>query len=79
MRQAVDRLTAGGYRTLEVTPEAEEAYDHEVQGELEHSTWAHCDSWYRHKSGRITSNWPGATKPFAQRTKVLEPEAFSWA
>lgn len=78
MRQAVDRLAAGSYRSVEVTEEAEEAYDRDVQGRLSHSVWAHCDSWYRHASGRITSNWPGSTHPYAQRTKVLEPEAFHW-
>lgn len=79
MRQAIDRLEAGSYRSIEVTEEAEEAYDQEVQGRLTHSVWAHCDSWYRHASGRITSNWPGSTHPYAQRTKALEPDAFEWA
>lgn len=79
MRQALDRLEAGGYTTVEVTDEAEEAYDREIQDRLDVSVWSHCDNWYRHPSGRITSNWPGATLPFAKRTKVLEPEAFSWS
>jgi cation diffusion facilitator CzcD-associated flavoprotein CzcO len=79
MRQAVDRLVAGSYRSVEVTPEAEQEYDRDVQGRLSHSVWAHCDSWYRHASGRITSNWPGSTHPYAQRTKVLDPEAFHWS
>jgi cation diffusion facilitator CzcD-associated flavoprotein CzcO len=79
MRQAVDRLVAGRYRSVEVTPEAEQAYDDDVQGLLDHSVWGHCDNWYRHRSGRITSNWPGATLPFAKRTKVLDPGAFSWS
>ena len=79
MRQAVDRLVAGSYRTVEVTAEADEAYDRDVQQRLSHSVWAHCDSWYRHASGRITSNWPGSTHPYAQRTKVLDPKAFHWS
>jgi len=79
MRQALDRMRAGDYRTIAVTPEAEDAYDHQVQGELEHSAWAHCDNWYRHRSGRITSNWPGSTRPYAKRTRTLEPDAFEWA
>ena len=79
MRQTVDRLEAGSYRSVEVTPEADEAYDRDVQQRLSHSVWAHCDSWYRHASGRITSNWPGSTHPYARRTKVLEPEAFRWS
>lgn len=79
MRQALDRMRAGGYRSIEVTTEAEAAYDDAVQDELEHSAWAHCDSWYRHRSGRITSNWPGSTHPYAKRTRTLAPDAFAWA
>ena len=79
MRQVIDRLEAGDYRSAEVTAAADEAYDQDIQARLEHSPWADCNNWYRHKSGRITSNWPGATLPFAKRTKTLEPEAFSWS
>ncbi len=79
MRQALDRLKAGSFTTVEVTEEAEEAYDREIQDRLDVSVWSHCENWYRHSSGRITSNWPGATRPFAKRTKVLEPKAFSWS
>lgn len=79
MRQVIDRLEAGNYRSAEVTSAADEAYDQDIQARLEHSPWADCNNWYRHKSGRITSNWPGATLPFAQRTKTLEPEVFSWS
>jgi cation diffusion facilitator CzcD-associated flavoprotein CzcO len=78
IHQAVDRLVAGDFRTVEVTEDAEEAYDRDVQQKLSHSVWAHCNSWYRHASGRITSNWPGSTHPYAQRTKTLDPDAFEW-
>lgn len=79
MRKTLDRLVAGDYTTVEVTEEAEMAYDRDLSEKLEHSAWAHCDNWYRHRSGRITSNWPGSTLPFAKATKVLEPTAFRWA
>lgn len=79
MRQAVDRLEAGKFRTVEVTEAADDAYDKEIQELLDVSVWSHCQNWYRHPSGRITSNWPGATLPFAKRTKVLDPNAFSWS
>lgn len=79
IRQAMDRFEAGGYRSVEVTAEAEAAYDQEIQARLGRSVWAQCDSWYRHRSGRITSNWPASTHPYAKRTKTLKPEAFTWA
>lgn len=79
MVQVLDRMRSGSFSTVEVTIEAEARYDAQVQHELDSSAWSHCDSWYRHPSGRITSNWPGATKPYERRTRTLEPEAFAWA
>ncbi|MGZ5370054.1 MAG: flavin-containing monooxygenase, partial [Aeromicrobium sp.] len=79
MRQVIDRMASGGYRAAEVTPEAEAAYDKDLQVRLDRSVWGSCENWYRHESGRITSNWPGATLPFAKRTRTLEPDAFSWS
>ena len=79
MSQAVDRLEAGRFNAVEVTEAADLAYDQEIQELLDVSVWSHCENWYRHPSGRITSNWPGSTLPFAKRTKVLDPKAFSWS
>ncbi|MGJ9412120.1 flavin-containing monooxygenase [Aeromicrobium sp. CF4.19] len=79
MRQVVDRMQVGGWSRVDVRPEVEARYDAQVQERLEHSVWGHCESWYRHPSGRITSNWPGATRPFARRVEQLDPEDFAWA
>src|SRR5687767_9202154 len=79
MRQVVDRLEAGSYDSVQVTAATEQAYDQELTEKLERSVWASCENWYRHPSGRITSNWPGATLPFARRTRTLEPTEFAWA
>jgi cation diffusion facilitator CzcD-associated flavoprotein CzcO len=79
MRQVVDRLEAGQFDSVEVTASIDEDYDRELSEKLERSVWASCENWYRHPSGRITSNWPGATLPFARRTRTLEPTEFAWA
>jgi cation diffusion facilitator CzcD-associated flavoprotein CzcO len=79
MRQVIDRFEAGQYASVEVTASTDEAYDRELSEKLERSVWASCENWYRHPSGRITSNWPGATLPFARRTRTLEPSEFAWA
>ena len=79
MRQVVDRLEAGTYDSVQVTTATEAAYDRDLTEKLERSVWASCENWYRHPSGRITSNWPGATLPFARRTRTLEPADFAWA
>ena len=79
MRQVMDRLESGSYDSVQVTAATEQAYDRELTEKLERSVWASCENWYRHPSGRITSNWPGATLPFARRTRTLEPTEFAWA
>jgi cation diffusion facilitator CzcD-associated flavoprotein CzcO len=79
MRQVVDRLEIGRYRSVQVTERTEADYDAEIQERLDHSVWGDCEHWYRHPPGRITSNWPGATLPFAQRTRTLDPTEFTWA
>ena len=79
MRHVVDRLEAGRYDSVQVTPETEQEYDRDLQEKLDHSVWGSCENWYRHPSGRITSNWPGATLPFARRTRTLVPTEFAWA
>ena len=78
MRQVLDRLRAGSWETVEVTEEAEREFDERVQERLALSVWGQCDNWYRHPSGRITSNWPGSTKPFERATRHLTPEHFAW-
>jgi cation diffusion facilitator CzcD-associated flavoprotein CzcO len=78
MRQVLDRLRAGRWSTVEVTEAAEREFDERTQKRLGLSVWGQCDSWYRHPSGRITSNWPGSTKPFERATRHLDPAHFSW-
>lgn len=78
MRQVVDRLEAGAHDAVDVRPEVEAAYDRQVQQRLDESVWGSCDSWYRHSSGRITSNWPGSTYPYKKRVDTLDPQDFAW-
>ncbi len=79
MRQVLDRMREGAHATVDVRPEVEAAYDRQVQERLERSVWGSCDSWYRHPSGRITSNWPGSTYPYHRRVRSLDVEDFAWA
>lgn len=78
MRQVLDRMGAGRWTRVEVREEAERRFDEDLQAQLQDSVWAKCDNWYTHPSGRITSNWPGATKPFERATRDLVAEDFAW-
>lgn len=79
IRQVLDHLHGVGASSAEITEPAAQRWDTTLQHRLERSAWAHCDSWYRDpRSGRITSNWPGATHPYAVATAELDTEAFAW-
>lgn len=77
MRQSVDYMVTSGAKTLEASETAEQALDKAVQGALSTSAWVRCDSWYRAPgTGRITSNWPGGTNGYVERTRALDPSEF---
>ncbi len=65
-----------GADTVAVRPEAEQAYDEEIQARLADSVWAGCSSWYREDGGRITTNWPGTVAEYKQRCAELDLDAF---
>jgi cation diffusion facilitator CzcD-associated flavoprotein CzcO len=69
--QVADRIADGGPRVVDVRPEAEQAYDTEIQGRLSTSAWAGCDSWYV-DGGRITTNWPGLVAEYQRRTATVD-------
>jgi cation diffusion facilitator CzcD-associated flavoprotein CzcO len=56
LRQMRDR----GIATIEPRPEAQAAFNAEVQAGFEGTVWAEgeCASWYRDASGRNTTLWP---------------------
>ncbi len=69
IRQALEHLRAGGYRSLDVRPEVEAASDRELQARFEGTAWTGCDSWYRDRHGRIVTNWPGYMREYLERTR----------
>ena len=64
------RRVPGAY--LDVRPQAQDQFSREVQGRLEGSVWAGCNSWYRDESGRIVNNWPGFVSEYRRRTRRLD-------
>jgi cation diffusion facilitator CzcD-associated flavoprotein CzcO len=71
VRQALEHLRAGGYRSLDVRPDVEAASDHELQARFAGTAWTGCDSWYRDRQGRIVTNWPGYMREYLERTRTF--------
>lgn len=72
IRQAVEQLAVSRASYVDVRDEVAGRFDREVQHRLGRSVWSMCSSWYREKSGRVSTNWPGLVSEYHRRTKVLD-------
>ena len=75
IRQALERLRAGGHRRVEVRADVEAASDRELQARFAGTAWTACDSWYRDENGRIVANWPGYMREYVEATRTLDPHS----
>jgi cation diffusion facilitator CzcD-associated flavoprotein CzcO len=58
---------------VDIKPEVQRRYNAELTARLERTVWASgCTSWYRTKSGKNTTLWPGFTFEFWQRTRRFD-------
>jgi cation diffusion facilitator CzcD-associated flavoprotein CzcO len=76
IRQALERLRAGGFRRVEVRADVEAASDRELQSRFAGTAWTACDSWYRDEGGRIVANWPGYMGEYAELTRTVDPSQY---
>jgi hypothetical protein len=67
-------------RSVEVRPEAQRAFNDDLQSRLQRTVWqgGGCRSWYQDPAtGRNTLLWPGSTIEYWRRTRVLARAAYS--
>lgn len=64
--QVLSHLRTHGLETFEVTREAMDRYNTDIDAELDRSVWnsGGCSSWYHDASGRNSVMWPGYTSEF---------------
>jgi cation diffusion facilitator CzcD-associated flavoprotein CzcO len=76
--KAMDALKQASADALDVTPEAQAAFNAALQEKLARTTWAdpHCVSWYKTASGKITQNWSGDTRAYAAAVKDVRLEDY---
>ena len=84
MNYAVDALRtmrALGAAEFEVRPEAQAAYNEEIQARLAGTVWntGGCGSWYLDRNGRNSIQWPGFTFEYRRRTRRFDAAAYRMA
>jgi cation diffusion facilitator CzcD-associated flavoprotein CzcO len=75
---ALRTLEAGGLASVDVRKDVQDAYNAELQENLEDTVWSTggCASWYLDDTGRNTTLWPGSTWPFRRRTRRFDPALY---
>ncbi len=66
------------WRTVEVRPSVERAYNEELQRKLPGTVWnsGGCASWYLDANGRNSTIWPRFTWQFRLRTRSFDPSEY---
>ncbi len=66
--------------TLEVRPEAAEAFDRELRDALAGTVWhSGCTNWYVDENGNDPNQWPWLWTNYRRRTARLDPAAYEFA
>ncbi|HEX3814465.1 MAG TPA: NAD(P)/FAD-dependent oxidoreductase [Mycobacteriales bacterium] len=72
------RMDRRGLSSVEVRPEAQRAFNVDVQRKMRTTAWTTggCDSWYLDPYGRNTTLWPDTTWRFRLATRSFDPHAY---
>jgi hypothetical protein len=65
---------------IEVRPEVQARYNERLHRRLARRVWSTggCKSWYRTRSGKNTTLWPGYTFEFRWRTRKVRPADYTF-
>ncbi|MEA2330924.1 MAG: hypothetical protein QOH58_1062 [Thermoleophilaceae bacterium] len=76
---ALRMMRRRGARTVDVRPEAQAAYNDEVDRLARGTVWVSggCSSYYIDRKGRNSTIWPTFTMPFRRRTREFDEAAYA--
>ena len=76
--KALESLDAEGARAMSPSRAAQDAFNAKLQEDLKSTSWADpaCNSWYKTGDGRITQNWSGHTRAYADAVSSVKLEDY---
>ncbi|RZI44734.1 NAD(P)/FAD-dependent oxidoreductase [Herbaspirillum sp. HC18] len=78
--QCLRLMRTQGRTSIEVDPQAQRAFNDEVQRRLQTTVWATgCRSWYLNESGRNVTLWPGFTFEYWRRMRKVNRAHYRFA
>lgn len=75
--EAVSNLLKHGWKSLDVRPEAQRAYNEDIQRRLRSTTWnSGCQSWYLTEDGFNPTMFPGFATQYVNQLKSVDLRDF---
>jgi hypothetical protein len=76
---ALQAMRRRGAAVVDVRPEAEDAYNAELEEMTRGTVWVSggCSSYYIDRNGRNATIWPTFTWPFRRRTREFDEGAYA--
>ena len=76
--KALEELERAGAKAMAPRREAQDAFNAQLQADLIKTSWADptCNSWYKTDDGRITQNWSGHTRAYADAVAEVKLEDY---
>ena len=76
---ALEKIRRGGIASVEVTPEAQQRFNDEVDRKMAGTVWMKggCESWYIDASGRNSTLWPDWTFEHARMTSEFDLDEYA--
>jgi cation diffusion facilitator CzcD-associated flavoprotein CzcO len=73
--RALDFMRAGGVDAVDPRPEAQRAWNERIDARMRGTVWMSggCESWYRDRTGRISTLWPDFTFRFRRELRRFDP------
>jgi hypothetical protein len=77
--KALKALETYGARALEVRRAAQDAYNVELQSQLDTTVWNQggCRAWYRDENGKNFTLWPTHTFTFKKQLSRFDAESYA--
>ena len=76
---ALEKMRERGVHAAEVRLDVQQRYNDEIQGRLAKTVWATggCQSWYRTRTGKNTTLWPGFMWQFQSMMRDFDADAYT--
>jgi cation diffusion facilitator CzcD-associated flavoprotein CzcO len=78
---ALEAMDRAGAQVLEVRDEVQAAFNERLDERMQGTVWIQggCASWYKDRTGRVHTLWPGSTLDFWRRTRRFDEESYRLA